>query len=112
VTVWIDAQLPPALVRFFRGELIVEARSIRDLGLEHANDLEIFLAARKNNAVILTKDADFSELSLRLGPPPQVVILKCGNTSNSRLRSLLAREWPSVMATLRLGTAVVEIIDT
>ncbi len=33
----------------------------------------------------LTKDADLAKMVERLGPPPRVIWLRCGNTSNAAL---------------------------
>ena len=38
----------------------------------------------------MTKDADFAELLEQHGPPPQVVLVTCGNTSNARLRRVIS----------------------
>ncbi|MEZ6122023.1 MAG: DUF5615 family PIN-like protein [Planctomycetaceae bacterium] len=90
--VWVDANLPPALAPWMTQELGVEAVSAEYLGLLAAADAEIFERARQSGVVILTKDLDFVELIHRHGPPPQVVWLSCGNTSNIRLRSILIAE--------------------
>ena len=62
----------------------VSAVAIRDLGLRDAEDKEIFEAARQEKAVVMTKDSDFVLLLDKLGPPPQVIWVTCGNTSNAR----------------------------
>lgn len=59
----------------------------------------------------MTKDADFAELVGRFGPPPQVVLVTCGNTSNAHLRQVLASAWPTVAAMLRQGEPLVEVGD-
>ena len=59
----------------------------------------------------MTKDADFAQLVGRLGPPPQIVLVTCGNTSNARLRQILASAWPTVAAMLRQGEPLVEVGD-
>lgn len=107
--VWTDAQLSPALAGWFRDALGVQAHAVRDLGLRDAEDLVIFDHARNAGAVVLTKDRDFLDLLERLGPPPQVVWLTCGNTSNAYLRALLVRVWPRVAALLAAGEPLVEI---
>ena len=56
---WLDAQLSPAMASWISGEFFVQAVAVRDLGLRDAKDPEIFLAARKANALVMTKDADF-----------------------------------------------------
>ncbi len=107
--VWIDAQLSPALARWLREELGVDAVAVRELGLRSAEDRDIFSGARKEGAVVLTKDSDFVDLVMRLGPPPQVIWLTCGNTSNASLREILRNAWPHIQALLAADEPLVEI---
>lgn len=109
--VWIDAQLPPSLARWFVETLGVEAVAVRDVGLRDADDLRIFHAARAAGAVVVTKDADFVTLLERLGPPPQVVWVRSGNTSNARLREIFASTWLDAVRLLDAGEGLVEIRD-
>jgi len=46
-----------------------------------------------------------------LGPPPQVIWITCGNTSNARILQILAGSWPAAMSRLEHGEALVEISD-
>ena len=109
MTLWLDAQLSPSLAPWFRSEFGLEAVAVRDLGLLHATDESIFKAARALDVVVLTKDSDFVTLLERLGPPPRVVWLTCGNTSNDVLTALLKRHWPTVRAMLDRGEPLVEV---
>ena len=84
-------------------------REVRELGLREAEDGAIFLAARRERAVVVTKDADFAALLERLGPPPQIVWITCGNTSNAVLRGVLERSFPDARRLLEAGEALVEI---
>ncbi len=59
--------------------------------------------------MILTKDIDFILLLERLGPPPQIIWLTCGNTSNRNLRALLQKHFPSAKALLQGGEPLIEI---
>lgn len=111
MTLWIDAQLSPALASWITENLGVEAQPLRDLGLLRARDREIYLAAREAGAVIMTKDRDFLTLFERLGPPPQVLWVTCGNTSNARLRQILQRALPAALRLLEQGESLVEISD-
>lgn len=83
--------------------------SLRDLGLRHAEDLEIFRAARDANAVVMTKDGDFASLIGRLGPPPAIIWIRCGNTSNARMREILTGKMSAVALLIRKGEPLVEI---
>lgn len=82
---------------------------MRDLGLRDATDREIFLAARREGATVVTKDNDFVRLLEDLGPPPQVIWITCGNTSNANLKRILANTLPGALEFLRLGESLVEV---
>lgn len=87
--IWIDAQLSPSIADWIASTFEIESHAVRTLGLRDAEDIEIFRAAREANAVVLTKDRDFVDLLDRYGPPPKVIWLTCGNTSNLRLQEIL-----------------------
>jgi predicted nuclease of predicted toxin-antitoxin system len=107
--IWVDAHISPAVARWLSAELGYPARSVRDLGLRNAKDQDIFAAARQAGAVVMTKDADFPEMVERLGPPPAVIWLTCGNTSNAALRDLLKKTLPRAMELIDKGDRLVEI---
>jgi len=111
VIYWIDAQLPPLLASWLRETFKVEAYALRDLQLRDAEDLEIFQAARQIKAIIISKDSDFVELVLRMGTPPQLLWLTCGNVTNKRLQALFTELFPRAQELLSKGEAVVEIAD-
>ena len=66
--------------------------AVRELGLRDASDPEIFRRARAANAVVMTKDRDFIRLLDEQGPPPQVIWLRLGNSSNAALQLLRSGE--------------------
>ena len=109
VIIWLDAHLSPSVARWISGTFVVECASARDLGLRDALDPPIFAAARAAGAVVMTKDADFPSMVERLGPPPRVIWLRCGNTSNAALKDLLIRELPGCIARLENGEAIIEL---
>ena len=92
--IWVDAQISPTVAKWISAELGESAQSVRDLGLRNAKDKDIFAAARQAQAIVLSKDADFTEMVDRLGPPPAVIWLTCGNTSNASLCMLLKSTLP------------------
>ncbi len=106
---WLDAQLPPSLAAWMAQQFSVEAQALRDLGLREAADIEIFQAAKQPGVVIVTKDRDFVELVQRMGAPPQVLWLTCGNLTNTHLRQLFVRTFPQALQLLTEGEIVVEI---
>lgn len=109
LTVWVDAQLPPALARWLRDLGESSAFHVADLGLLAAEDVEIFQKARSAEAVVVTKDSDFIQLQERHGPPPRIVWLTCGNRSNPFLKDLIVRSWPRIKELLAAGEILVEI---
>jgi predicted nuclease of predicted toxin-antitoxin system len=109
MTIWVDAQLSPAIAVWITNTLGLEAVALRDLGLRDAEDPEIFEAARAQQAIVMTKDSDFVDLVERLGPPPQIIWLTCGNTSNLWLREILSTMLPRALELLASGETLVEI---
>jgi len=109
--VWLDAQLSPSIAAWIAETFGIEVRAVRDLGLRDAKDPDIFQAARDADALVMTKDHDFVEMLERLGPPPRLLWLTCGNTSNASLRETLKRELPAAIARLQDGESLVEIGD-
>ena len=108
-TVWLNAHLSPKLADWISEEFGVKCVAVRDLGLRDASDREIFHEAKRQNAVIMTKDSHFIDLVLRLGSPPQIVLLTMGNTSNSELKAILSQSFSKVLALLDTGEAFVEL---
>lgn len=108
---WIDAQLSPYLAKWISSEFGVEARPVRDLGLRDARDRETFLAVREADTTVMTKDSDFVLLLEQLGPPPQVLWITVGNTSNVHLKEVLSGSFASAQELLLRGEALVEITD-
>ena len=107
--IWIDAQLSPAIAAWVTANFALSAHAVRDLGLREAADRAIFLSARGASVVVMTKDSDFVRLLEDLGPPPQVIWLTCGNTSNARLKQILTRALPQAIILLESGEPLVEI---
>jgi predicted nuclease of predicted toxin-antitoxin system len=79
--------------------------------LRDAKDSQIFAAAREANAIVLTRDDDFAILLERLGPPPRVLWVTCGNSSNEHLRQVLAATLPDALKLINAGEVLVEIRD-
>lgn len=108
--VWVDAQLPPALARWLRQTHGLAAWHVAEVEQLDADDPAIFAAARSGRAaIVVTKDDDFVELVERLGPPPQVVWVTCGNIKNAELRAIVLEAWPRVAELLASGEPLVEL---
>ncbi len=109
--IWIDAQFSPAIATWMKDNFPVDAVALRDIGLRDAEDEEIFAAAKIAGAVVMTKDSDFLNLLDRLGAPPQVIWITCGNTSNARLKEILTATLPQALNLLESGEQFIEISD-
>ena len=110
--IWIDAQLSPALAAWInRNYEDLEAKSVRAVGLRDAEDEEIYRAARRTEVIVMTKDSDFLNLLDRLGPPPKVIWVTCGNTSNRRMRKILKQTLRSAVEMLQGEEEIIEIGD-
>jgi predicted nuclease of predicted toxin-antitoxin system len=60
------------------------------------SDGRIWDYAKKNDLVIVSKDADFSDRIIVSLPPPKVVHLKFGNMRKSEFHDFLAKVWPRI----------------
>jgi predicted nuclease of predicted toxin-antitoxin system len=108
---WLDAQLSPQLAHWISSHFELEVTPVRERALRDATDEEIFFAARQAGAVVMTKDRDFALLLARHGPPPQVLWVTCGNTSNKRMRQILGELLAEALELLSVGEPLVEIGD-
>ena len=59
------------------------------LGMQSATDQEVWQKAKDDDYVIVTRDADFQELSLVWGQPPKVIRLKTLNQTRATTLKLL-----------------------
>ena len=110
--IWLDAQLSPALVRWIEDVFGLETYAVQaDPVMVSAKDTEIFHAARAAGAVVMTKDRDFVELLERFGPPPQVIWVTCGNTSNRAMKHIRSTSLPVALDLIRSAEPLVEISD-
>ena len=103
----VDAQLPPALVRWLV-EAGCEAQAVREIGLREAEDGAIWRHAEANGFVIVTKDEDFALRVQATKSGPCVVWLRVGNTSNAALRAWFVPRVPQIVAFLNQELRLVE----
>ena len=109
---WLDAQLSPAIASWINEQFPEHlATALRDLGLRDADDTVIFLKARKENAIVITKDSDFVTLVEYFGTPPQVIWLRCGNTSNVVLQKIFTERLSEIFPLLEKGLSIIELRD-
>ena len=83
-----DNNLSPRLVTLL-ADAFPNASHVALVGLERSADEDVWDHARAGNYVIVTKDADFNDLSALRGAPPKVVWLRVGNCPTTRIASLM-----------------------
>jgi predicted nuclease of predicted toxin-antitoxin system len=59
----------------------------------------------------VSKDVDFYDRVLLLGPPPQVVHVSVGNCSNARLLEIIAIEWDEIERALLFGSRLIALSE-
>ena len=112
VKIWLDAHFSPALCKWIEDSFNVECNALKDLNLRDATDSEIFYAARKSIAIVMTKDKDFCALIDAFGAPPKIIWITCGNTSNRELKMVLSKTFSKALDLLANEDSLVEIGDT
>jgi predicted nuclease of predicted toxin-antitoxin system len=87
----IDVNLPEHF-SLWKGPGYLHVRSLN----ERWTDRKVWDYARRHDLVIVSKDADFSELAMLSTPPPRVVHIRFGNLKLRQFRAVLTRQWPWV----------------
>ena len=104
----VDAQLPPSLAPWLtaRGH---EAQAVREVGLRNASDSAIWKYAANNQCVVLTKDEDFVERTLRTKDGPSIVWLRIGNCTKRILFVWLEPLLTAIVQQLHGDVRLVEV---
>lgn len=84
----LDENLSPRLVDALAG-LFPGSAHVHGAGLGSATDDAVSRYAREEGFTLVSKDADFFELSQLRGPPPKVVWIRRGNCSTTQIERLL-----------------------
>jgi predicted nuclease of predicted toxin-antitoxin system len=106
----LDENLSRRLVPFLQHDYPGSSQVVL-LGLESASDRVVWQKAKDDGYVIVTRDADFQELSLVWGQPPKVVRLRTLNqTRAATLKVLIDNRELIVESLLTNGLASVEIV--
>ncbi len=87
----LSPKLPSMLSKEFPG-----SRHVRDLNLDRAVDETVWAASAAVGLAIVSKDSDFQERSLLLGPPPKIIWIQRGNCSTDDIVALLREYQPDV----------------
>lgn len=83
-----DQNLSPHLVNLLE-DIFPDSTHVADAGLDRSSDNEIWKYAQTNGYTIVSKDSDFSEMSVLRGFPPKVIGILLGNCPTARIENLL-----------------------
>ena len=90
-----DQNLSPRLVDFL-ADLYPDSTHVYLIGLDMVPDTVIWEYARDNGFLIVTRDADFSDLNVLLGFPPKVIWIRRGNCTTKAVESMLRSNYGAV----------------
>ncbi|MVN20192.1 DUF5615 family PIN-like protein [Mucilaginibacter arboris] len=84
--IWLDVQISPIIAKWMAEHTGLIVKSSFILGFQSMTDLAIYQKAKaQGKVIIVSKDADFTEIVTRLGSPPKLINLKIGNCDNRTL---------------------------
>ncbi len=92
-----DQNISPRLLILLT-DLYPQSVHVSMIGLGDALDIEIWQYAHDNDYIIVTKDADFSELGVVRGFPPKVIWIRRGNCSTLEIASMLRENYTAISA--------------
>ncbi|MEO8232571.1 MAG: DUF5615 family PIN-like protein [Ignavibacteriota bacterium] len=87
-----DQNISPKLIDNL-GNLYPDCIHVLSVGLDKSSDSEIWLYAKVNDLIIVTKDADFAEKSLLFGFPPFVIWMRQGNCTTLEIENILKKNF-------------------
>jgi predicted nuclease of predicted toxin-antitoxin system len=102
-----DAHIPPHLAIWLR-EHGHNAVALGDIGLQVADDQDIWAYAQARDLVIITKDKDFARM-VSQQPGPCVLWVRIGNATNNILIRRFEARLDQVRAHFESGARVVEL---
>jgi predicted nuclease of predicted toxin-antitoxin system len=92
-----DHHLSPRLVKSL-ADIYPNSNHVYRLGLDQADDKDIWEHARREGFLIVTKDADFSDLCMLLGFPPKIIWIRRGNCQTSAIEAMLRYHYADIEA--------------
>jgi predicted nuclease of predicted toxin-antitoxin system len=70
-------------------DVFPDSSQVRLLGLDLADDRAIWDHAKSSGFTLVTQDSDFADMATLYGPPPKVILLRCGNQPTAVISQLL-----------------------
>ena len=92
-----DQNLSPKLVSRL-ADLFPGSSHVQSEGLDCASDDQVWEYARLNGFAIVTKDADYNNLSVMRGSPPKVVWLQLANCTTAQVEAVFRARFADIEA--------------
>ena len=70
-------------------DIFPASEHVRDVGLAAGDDHAVWEYAKVGGVAIVSKDADFRQLSFLYGSPPKLVWLRVGNQSTAQIEAIV-----------------------
>ena len=90
-----DQNISPRLVDRL-ADIYPNSVHVSTLGMGNAMDSDIWQYAHDHDYMIVTKDADFSELGVVNGFPPKIIWIRRGNCSTQEIESILRKNYDAI----------------
>ncbi|HEX4600812.1 MAG TPA: DUF5615 family PIN-like protein [Gemmatimonadales bacterium] len=84
---------------------------VRDVGLASADDAVVWAYAAEHGLTIVSKDADFHQLSFLRGAPPKAVWIRRGNCSTHEIEEILRAHRRTLLSFEEASDATFLVID-
>lgn len=92
-----DQNLSPKLaIRL--ADLFPGSRHVHDLDLDQADDVEVWEHAIQEDLTVVSKDEDYSHLSVLRGSPPKVLWLLLGNCTTRQVENAIRAHMDDIRA--------------
>jgi predicted nuclease of predicted toxin-antitoxin system len=72
-------------------DIFPEIIHTKEVALDTATDEEVWLYAKLNSCILISKDSDFIEKAVIKGHPPKIIWIKVGNCSTDKIELLLRK---------------------
>ena len=92
-----DQNSSPKLVQRL-ADLFPGSLHVQSAGLDCAGDDQVWDFARQNGFAIVSKDADYSDLSVLRGTPPKVFWVQLGNCTTAEMETAFRSSYAEIEA--------------
>lgn len=87
-------------------DVFPESVAVSQVGLERADDMDIWRYAEEHDLIVVAKDSDLLDIAVLSGPPPHLVRITRGNCSTGDIERVLRENADAIRALPGSDTAV------